>query len=101
MPHTGGKLGATMKPSNHIGIRQLQRDASAVVARAAGGEVITITNRGRPVARLTPVPASRLQELVDAGSLVPAARDPVDWPDPIEGPSLSELLAAQRDEERY
>ena len=90
-----------MKHTNEVGIRALKQNASAVVAKAAAGEIITVTNRGKPVARLTPIPDSRLQELVDAGLLVPASRDLADLPDPIEGPSASELLAKQRDEERY
>lgn len=90
-----------MEHNNEVGVRALKQYASAVVARAAGGEIITITNRGTPVARLTPIPDSRLHELVDAGILVPAVRDSDDFPDPIKGPSLSEIIIAQRDEERY
>lgn len=39
----------------------------AVVAEAAAGEIITITDRGRPVARLVPIRRSRLDELIDPG----------------------------------
>ena len=89
-----------MTRTNEVGIRILKESTSAVVARAAAGEVITITRRGTPVARLTPIPESRLQELTHAGLIVPASRDPTDLPDPIVGPSLSELLAKSRNEER-
>lgn len=56
-----------------VGIRALQQNASAGVARAAAGETITITitERGRPVARMVPVRQSRLQELIDAGLVDP------------------------------
>ncbi|MDE2937276.1 MAG: type II toxin-antitoxin system prevent-host-death family antitoxin [Chloroflexota bacterium] len=90
-----------MKHNNEVGIRALKQNASAVVAKAAAGEVITITSRGTPVARLTPIPDSRLQELTDAGLVVPASRKTAELPDPIVGPSLSEMLAKLRDEERY
>ena len=50
---------------------------------------------------MTPIPNSRLQELIDAGLVVPASRDPTEMPDPIVGPSLSELVVELRDEERY
>ncbi len=90
-----------MKHINEVGIRALKQNASAVVAKAAAGEIITVTSHGKPVARLTPIPDSRLQELVDAGILVPAERDSADFPDPIKGPKLSEIIIAQRDEERY
>lgn len=36
----------------------MKQNASAVVARAEDGETVTITDRGRPVAQLTPVPTS-------------------------------------------
>lgn len=39
-----------------VGIRDLKQNASAVVARAAAGEIIAVTDRGRPVAQLTPLP---------------------------------------------
>ena len=90
-----------MKHMAEVGIRALKQNASAVVAKAAAGEVVTITSRGRPVALMTPIPGSRLQELVDAGLVTPATRDVSDLPDPIEGPSLSEVLAEMREEERY
>jgi len=57
-----------------VGIRALKQNASAVVARAAAGESIEITDRGRPVARLVPLPPPSddpLQQLVDAGTVVP------------------------------
>ena len=59
-----------------IGIRALKQNASAVVASAAAGEVITITLRGQPVARLTAIPASRLEELVTSGRARPARHNP-------------------------
>ena len=90
-----------MKQKNEVGIRALKQYASAVVARAAAGEVITITRWGTPVARLTPIPDSRLQELTDAGLVVPASRHLNQLPDPIVGPSLSELLSKSRDKERF
>lgn len=90
-----------MKHMREVGIRALKQNASAVVAKAAAGEIVTITSRGRPVALMTPIPKSRLQELIDAGLVAAATRDIADLPDPIEGPSLSEVLAEMREEERY
>ena len=84
-----------------IGIRALKQNASAVVASAAAGEVITITLRGQPVARLTAIPASRLEELVTSGRARPARHDLVDVPVPMTGLNLSEALAEMRAEERY
>jgi prevent-host-death family protein len=56
------------------GIRELKQNASAVVAEAVAGEVVTITDRGRAVALLVPLPAGRLTALVDTGLARPARR---------------------------
>lgn len=49
------------------GIRELKQNASEVVAAASAGEVITITDRGRPVARLVPLSSGVVPSLVEAG----------------------------------
>lgn len=48
----------------------LKQNASQVVARAAAGEVVTVTDRRRPVAQLVPVPggASRRADHFGSGS---------------------------------
>jgi prevent-host-death family protein len=84
-----------------VGIRALKQNASAVVAQAAAGERVTITDRGRPVAQLTPIPSSLLEQLTLAGRARPAKSDIADIPAPGPGPNLSGELAAQRDAERY
>jgi prevent-host-death family protein len=84
-----------------VGIRALKQNASAVVAQAAAGEPVTITDRGRPVARLTPIPSSRVEQLVEAGRARPAKLDLATLPAPRPGPDLSSELAAQRDAERF
>ena len=38
-----------------VGIRELRQDASTWVRRAAAGETIEVTDRGRPVAQLGPL----------------------------------------------
>jgi prevent-host-death family protein len=90
-----------MKNMTEVGIRALKQNASAVVAQAAAGEHVTITDRGRPVAQLTPIPASRLEQLVEAGRARAAKHDVAGLPSPEPGPDLSGALAAQRDAERY
>lgn len=84
-----------------VGIRALKQNASAVVAQAAAGEAITITDRGRPVAQLAAIPASRLQLLLASGRARPARHDIGTLPAPEPGPKLSEELASMRDAERY
>jgi prevent-host-death family protein len=74
-----------------LGIRELRADLAAVVRRAAGGERITVTVDGVPVAQLGPLEptpgALTLDDLIAAGLAVPAGRrdrhtdtDPEDVP---------------------
>lgn len=79
----------------------MKQNASAVVAQAAAGERVTITDRGRPVAQLMPIPSSRIEQLVEAGRARLARHDVATLPTPRPGPDLSGELAAQRDAERY
>jgi prevent-host-death family protein len=90
-----------MKHMEEVGIRLLKQNASAVVARAAAGETVTITDRGRLVALLTPIPATALQALLAAGRGRKARRDVAGLSVPAPGPDLSGTLAAMRDAERY
>jgi prevent-host-death family protein len=84
-----------------IGIRALKQNASAVVARAASGETLTITDRGRPVARLTPLVRSPLEALIESGHARPARRSITDLPAPAPGMPLSPMLAEMREDERF
>jgi len=84
-----------------VGIRALKQNASAVVAEAAAGETITITDHGRPVAQLTPIPRSRVQLLIESGRARPPRRSLADLPPPEPGAALSVEVNAMRDAERY
>jgi antitoxin (DNA-binding transcriptional repressor) of toxin-antitoxin stability system len=88
-----------------VGVRALKQNASAVIADATAGEIVTITDRGRAVAQLVPLPASHLGSLVAAGRARPPKRSlaglgPAPKPTGITRP-LSEVLAEMRDEDRY
>lgn len=90
---------------SRVGVRALKQNASAVVAEAAAGGEVTITDRGRPVAQLVPIASGRLDELVAAGRARPAKRPLSTLPLPSRRkagqPSLSATLAEMRDAERY
>ncbi len=92
----------TMYHMGRVGLRELRHNTAEVVARAEAGETVTITNRGRPVARMTRIPTSTRQELIQAGVLVPATGNIDDLPEPVEvqGVSVSEVLLAMREEDR-
>jgi prevent-host-death family protein len=83
-----------------IGIRELKQNASAVVSRVAGGETLTVTDRGRPVARLVPLAGSRRAQLIREGRLTLAAKSIADLPTPLPASAvpLSESLAQDREE---
>ena len=84
-----------------VGIRALKQNASEVVARAAAGEQITITDRGRPVAQISALEASATERLISAGLARPALKGLVDLPAPVVIAEVSSVLAQMRDEERY
>lgn len=57
-----------------VGVRELRQHASRWLERVQAGESFEITDRGRPIALLGPLPAaprSRYDELVASGELVP------------------------------
>ena len=89
-----------------IGVRELRQNASKYLARVAGGESLEVTDRGRPVARLVPVPdkpRSRYDEMVAAGHVIPAepGSSLLDEPPVDYGINASEILAKMREDERY
>jgi prevent-host-death family protein len=88
-----------------VGIRALKQNASSVVADASAGEVVTITDRGRAVAQLIPLPASPIEALVAAGAARPPKRSLADLGPPPKRkqgqPPLSTVLAEMRDEDGY
>jgi prevent-host-death family protein len=90
---------------SEVGIRALKQNASAVVAEAAAGEMVTITDRGRPVAQMVPVASSRAEALIAAGRARPALRRMSEVPAPSRRrrghPTLSEELEEMRRAERY
>lgn len=92
-----------------IGVRELRRDASRWLARVRAGEAFLITDRGRPIARLSPLPdETGYQALLAAGRIAPGsgrsldvvlAEIDSDLP-PDEGPSVTDALTRLRAEER-
>ncbi len=90
---------------SEVGVRALKQNASAVVAEAAGGEVITITDRGRPVAQLGPVPSTRIGALIAAGRARPAREPLSGLPAPVTRRrgrnTLSVELQEMREAERF
>jgi len=88
-----------------VGIRELRQDASTWVKRAAAGETIEVTDRGRPVAQLGPLaPAPRGLAALDAAGLVRRAKGKLSGDLPPPSPPgtrpMSEILEEMRADER-
>ncbi|HET7484555.1 MAG TPA: type II toxin-antitoxin system prevent-host-death family antitoxin [Solirubrobacterales bacterium] len=89
-----------------IGVQELKANLSSVLHDVEGGERVTITRRGRPVAELAPAmpeQSETMKKLIDEGRVTPASRPPSEAPPatPIDtGTSASELILAEREEER-
>lgn len=62
-----------------VGIRELKAKLSEYVGRAANGEQIVITDRGRPVAHLVGLgSASTIERGIEEGWITPASRTRLD-----------------------
>ena len=87
-----------------VGVRELRQRASELLRQVEQGETIEITDRGRPVAVLAPLPdPGPTERLRASGDLVPASTSD-DLPDPLEVDRdqrlPSEILAQLRSDER-
>ncbi|HEY7043423.1 MAG TPA: type II toxin-antitoxin system prevent-host-death family antitoxin [Nocardioidaceae bacterium] len=92
-----------MEHMERIGIRELRQHASRWIKRVEQGESFEVTDRGRPVAVLAPVPSSEspVERMLRSGVL----RAPTSLRRPrrriraTQGPSASEVLAELRRED--
>jgi prevent-host-death family protein len=88
-----------------VGVRELRQRASSLLRLVEKGETVEITDRGRPVAMLTPIPqGSPLERMRAIGDVETATADLDDLPDPLVLPPETELpsrvLARLRRDER-
>lgn len=81
-----------------IGIRELRDGLSRHLAQVRQGRTVTITDHGRPVARIVPVDVpTRLEQLVAEGRVQPAVRRKRPAPQPVSGNgTVTDLLPDQR-----
>jgi prevent-host-death family protein len=87
-----------------VGVRELRQNASALLRRVAAGESIIVTDRGRPVARLSPIGTGGIADLRAAGLVREPSRSMRDAPPAVAIPkgalTAAEALAQSRDDER-
>jgi len=92
--------------NNQVGLRQLGQNVSRVMERIKRGEVLVVTEFGKPIARISPMGEARsLEEGIAVGDVTPAKKD---WRDLLtsdlvpqgDGESASETLQRLRQDER-
>ena len=67
-----------------VGVRELRQRASELLRLVEQGETIQVTDRGRPVAVLAPIPSGGpLERLRSSGETVPPVGDLDDLPEPL------------------
>jgi prevent-host-death family protein len=89
--------------ARRIGIRELREDLSKIVRRVERGEVVEVTDRGRPIARIVPAgPAGgALADLIAQGKVIPAREHgalprPIDRASRMTTEEALEILRAER-----
>jgi prevent-host-death family protein len=91
-----------------VGIRELRQNLSVYVKRVREeGRAYEVTERGEPVARLTPLedrPMSTIERMIADGRITPPTRPWQDVPPalpPLKGKPLSQILQEMREEEPW
>ena len=98
-------MDGTPADTSRVGVRELRQNLSVYLRRIDRGERFEVTDRGRPVALLVPLPSglSPLQRLIAEGSVRAPVGDVLDLPPPQGEPSnkVSEDLIRDRREHRF
>jgi len=83
-----------------VGVRELKQHLSEYLERAAKGEVIRVTDRGKPKALLCPVPGmAQLAVGLEEGWIrAPEATEPTPVPRFQGKRSVADVIAEDRDE---
>jgi prevent-host-death family protein len=91
------------RANRQVGIRELRQNLTVHLRRVRAGHTLEVTDRGKPVALLVPLPAddSALSRLIASGRATAPVGDLCDLP-PLRrrGKPLSKLLEELREEER-
>ena len=81
-----------------VGVRELRNALSRHLAAVRGGQTITVTEHGRPVARIVPIDApTKLEALIAEGKVTPGTRRKGVRPRPVKTANpVSDLVEHQR-----
>lgn len=93
-----------MRRQSRVGVRELRQNLSVYLRRIAAGETLEVTERGHPVARLTPLPAeTSVDRMIADGRVIPAEGDLLALGPPLRprraAQPLSEVLQEMRNED--
>jgi len=88
----------TNQPTSAIGLRQLRANLSSYIDDIKAGHAYTLTEHGKPVARLVPIAEqSAYERLLAEGLIEPARRRPSILAAPVEAAgTASDLVSLQR-----
>lgn len=87
-------MSGTLSNMKSFNVRYIQHHLAAVLAEVEGGEVIEVHRRGRPVARIVPVPSEPPPS--DWSDVERRLREV--YPSPSGGNTASEIIADGRGE---
>jgi prevent-host-death family protein len=81
-----------------VGVRELRDGLSKHLAEVKAGHIVTVTEHGRPIARIVPVERlTRLEQLRAEGRIQAARRPKEPSPEPVRGYGpVTELIDEQR-----
>jgi prevent-host-death family protein len=82
----------------NVGVKELRDRLSRHLAAVRQGVTVTVTDHGRPIARIVPVGVpTALERLVAEGRVQPATRHKRPSPEPVAvSGSISDLVGDQR-----
>ena len=81
-----------------VGVRELRDTLSRQLGRVRDGQIITVTDHGKPIARIVPIEGqSVFERLVAEGKITPARSAKRHVPEPlVTGATVSDLIDEQR-----
>lgn len=85
------------------GVRELRQNASKILDEVKLGEIVTITEWGKPVATISKIEKKLIDKLYELGVATPPENRSGELPEPIKvkhKKSLSKVLEELRQEER-
>lgn len=91
-----------MEGRTKVGIRELRQNLSVHLRKVKQGESLEVTERGQPVALLTPLPErmSARERLIAAGRIRPGRGHVSDLGSPLEGVRVKMPASQALDEQR-